>query len=122
MSLEGKAMKEKVVSRVKYCDGNHIGRYHINHILDIREYEAQFPEGKVATYTANTIFENMCAQLDEEKKYYRFLYEIQNHKKNGNVLSKDDGFIETRSGRRFKMTTAGGEARSALERRVYRLV
>jgi hypothetical protein len=65
----------------------------------------------MATYTANIIFENMFAQLDEEGKCYCLLDEIQDHKKDGNALFKDDGFIETRSGRRLRRLQQGGSWR-----------
>lgn len=100
-------MKGNFVLRIKDREGNPVERYHDKPILDTRVYEVQFPEGRMATYTANILSSDVFAQFDEEGRYYRLLDEIKDHKKDGNVLPKDDGFTETRSVRRLKKIEQG---------------
>ena len=101
-------VRAKVVGRKHGRDGNPVGVRHTNPVLDTREYQVEFPDGSTATYAANVIAENLYAQVDEEGRHFTILDEITDHVKDGSALSKDDGFIEDRHGRRRpKLSTRG---------------
>jgi hypothetical protein len=104
----GTLTKAKVVSRKRDADGNPVGRRHHNPILDTREYEVEFPDGAVDTFTANLIAENMYSQVDADGRSYALLSEIIDHKSDGSAVRKDDGFETTKDGQvRPRYTTKG---------------
>jgi hypothetical protein len=94
----GTLTKAKVVSRKRDVDGNPVGRRHHNPILDTREYEVEFPDGAVDTFTANLITENMYSQVDADGCLYALLSEIIDHKSDGSAVQKDNGFETTKDG------------------------
>ena len=73
-------VRGKVVYRKLDVDGNSIGRYNANPILDSRRYDLYFDNGEVTQLTAIAIAEQMYAQCD----------------KNGNDLFLIDSFIDYR--------------------------
>ena len=85
-----------------------IGRSNSNPLLDTREYEVEMPDGSVETYTANVIAENLYAQIDDDGNPYTIMEEIQDHRKDGDALSVEDGHYLTATGqKRLKRTTKG---------------
>jgi len=104
----GTLTKAKVISRKRDADGNPVGRRHHNPMLDKREYEVEFPDGAVDTFTANLIAENMYSQVDADGRSYALLSEIIDHKSDGSAVRKDDGFETTKDGQvRPRYTTKG---------------
>jgi hypothetical protein len=59
----------KVIRRKHELDGTVRGRENTNPMLDTRNYEIQFPDGRSDEYTANVIAENMFAQCDISKAH-----------------------------------------------------
>jgi hypothetical protein len=53
----------------------------------------QFPNGKVETYSANIIAENIYSQLDAEGNYYLLLGEIMDHHQNVSAIHTGDKFL-----------------------------
>ncbi|KAI2493498.1 Reverse transcriptase (RNA-dependent DNA polymerase) [Fragilaria crotonensis] len=52
----------------------------------------------------------MLSQVDDEGRSYAVMSEIVDHRTNGHALSKDDGFVEDKRGRRHpRITTRGWE-------------
>ena len=51
----GTLARGRVTERKRDHEGNVIGRYNANHILDTREYEVKFEEGDVTELTVNVI-------------------------------------------------------------------
>ena len=106
----GEAKKATVTSRKRDTDGKPIGKRHPNPLLDTRLYEVEFPDGSTKEITANLIAENMLSQVDNEGRSYAVLKEVVDHRTNGHAVSKDDGFVIDRQGRRHpRMTTRGWE-------------
>jgi hypothetical protein len=106
----GELKRGTVTSRKRDINDRPIGLRYSNPILDTREYEVIFPDGSTEDYTANTIAENMYAQVDQEGRTFAILDEVVGHRTNGHALSKDDGFFMTRSGKKAPvMTTRGWE-------------
>ena len=104
----GELVRGRVVGRKRDADGNPIGIRNPNPMLDTREYDVEFPDGSIETYTANIIAEAMYSQVDDLGREFLLMEEIVDHRKDGHAVPIDDGFIETPSGtRRPKITTKG---------------
>ena len=91
LSRMGDITKARVKARKQDADGNPIGHHNTNPILDMREYEIEFPDGATNTFTVNPIAENLYSQVDEEGNSYSIFSEIVDHKSKGMAISKDDG-------------------------------
>ena len=64
---QGEMMKSaKVKGRSKDSDGNIVGTYDNNPLLNSMLYDVEFPDGAVKQYAANTITQNMYEQVDGE--------------------------------------------------------
>jgi hypothetical protein len=101
-------VRARVVKRAKGEDGNPIGLYNRNPLLDSREYTVEFPDGTTAEYTANIIAENLFSQSDSEGNQYVILKEICDHKKDGRAILKEDGFTTSKNGNKVPKTTTKG--------------
>jgi len=62
-------------------DGDPIGEYDDNPILNTRVYDVLFPDGIVHQYLANIIAQNIYEPSDEDGFRYQLLDEIIDHKK-----------------------------------------
>jgi len=65
-----------VMKRLQDDDGNPIGQWHTNPLLNMWQYEVQFGDGLAAEYTMNLIAENLFTQCDPEGKYHLVFKEI----------------------------------------------
>ena len=74
----------KVVVIGRHCDtyGDLVGRVDENPILSTALYDVAFLDGTVKQYAANTIAENMFAQVDEDGHTYLMLDAITGHRSN----------------------------------------
>ena len=99
----------KVVGRSSDPEGNLVGHYHDNPMLNTYSYDVEFSDGLVREYAANIIAENMVSQVDEEGYSLIMLDSIIDYKRDpAVVLSNDDGYVVTRRGvKRRRKTTAG---------------
>jgi hypothetical protein len=70
-------------------------------------YNVEFEDGTLESYAANQIAEAIYAQVDEEGRQYLLIDEIIDHRKLGDAVSGDDGFI-THNGRRSPRKTTKG--------------
>jgi hypothetical protein len=104
----GEAKKATVVGRKRDHDGRPIGKRHANPLLDTRLYEVEFPDCSTEAIAANLIAENMLSQVDDEGRSYSVLSKIVDHRTNGHAISKDDGFVEDRYGKRHPRITTRG--------------
>ena len=87
-----------VVDRLRDKDGLPIGTAHNNPILDTRMYKDEFQDGHRASLAANTIAENLFAQIDDEGNRHVLFDEIVDHRTNGKQLLQQDAFLTTRTG------------------------
>ena len=98
----------KVIGRSKDINGEIVGVYDNNPMLNTMIYDVEFPDGDVREYGANVIAENIYAQVDLEGHSYNILDGIVDYKKESNAISKADKYIMTKSGqRRLRKSTAG---------------
>ena len=108
MDIGGEELVGTLVKRQKGLDGRPIGRRHNNPLFDTRTYSVRFPGGVLHEYTANVVAENLHAQLDSEGKRHLMMKEIIGHRKNGDAVSREDGFTISSNGNKHpKRTTKG---------------
>jgi hypothetical protein len=105
----GEAKKATIVGRKRDHDGQPFGKRHADPLLDTRLYEVEFPDGSTEAIAANMIAENMLSQVDDEGQSFSVLSKIVDHRTNGqNAISKDDGFVEDRYGKRHPRIATRG--------------
>ncbi len=80
-------------------EGNPVGEYDSNPMLNTRVYDVMFPDGDVQQYSANIIAPSIYDSTDDDGHRYQFLEEFIGHKKLHNVLSKSDGYVTTKMGK-----------------------
>jgi hypothetical protein len=97
-----------VVRRKRDRDGELLGRSNANPILDTSLYEVEFDSGETEAYSANIIAEHIYAQVDEEGYTHHLLDEIVDHMKDDTAVSREEGFITTKKGRKLPRRTTKG--------------
>mmetsp|Transcript_8849 Transcript_8849/g.12994 ORF Transcript_8849/g.12994 Transcript_8849/m.12994 type:complete len:196 (+) Transcript_8849:683-1270(+) len=76
----------------------------------MRRYEVEYLNGSIETMTANTIAENLLAQVDDEGHCQLLMAEIIDHHHDTTDIKKEDGHYNTKHGtKRKKQTTKGWE-------------
>ena len=60
----------KVVGCTKDDDGNIIGTYDHDPMLNSMVYDVEFPDGEIKEYSANIIAQNMYAQVDDNGHHH----------------------------------------------------
>ena len=104
---EGIAQSGRVKRRKRDEDGKLIGKSNANPILDTSLYEVEFEDGRVGTYAANIIAENIYEQVDDEGFTYTLFDAIVDHLKGDDAVPADEGFTEFRGRKYPKRTTRG---------------
>jgi hypothetical protein len=56
----------KVIGRKRDSEGNPIGRYHPNPLLDTTVHEVEFPDGVIHEYSANVIADALFTYVDQD--------------------------------------------------------
>ena len=98
----------KVTGRKRNADGNYIGQWNQNPILNTAVYEVEFPDGTEQAYSANVIAQNIYSRVDDEGREYLVLDEIIDHRKDGTAVAADDAFLTTKSGNKVRRRTTKG--------------
>ena len=100
--------KARVMKRRINTDGNEIGTYDSNPLLNSIIYEVKFPDGTVQDYGANVIAENLYSQLDEDGHRQQVLDCILEHSKDDTAVPKAEKYAVTKGGsKRLRKTTIG---------------
>jgi hypothetical protein len=105
--VEGRK-RATVKQRVRDFDGNLVGKSHKNPMLDTSEYIIEYEDGTSDRMFANTIAENIYAQVDEEGKQFALLKEITDHRTDENAIDIANGFTVLPNGRRIRKRTTKG--------------
>ena len=79
----------RIVGCKRDQDGNPVGQYNHNPLLNTRIYLAEFPDGHVAEYGANIIAEAIYNQVDSEGFDEVLFNEVIGHRKRSGALSVD---------------------------------
>jgi hypothetical protein len=104
----GEPERGKVLRRKRNADGDPIGKAHENPLFDTRQYEVEFADGSVGSYTANMIAESLYSVADSEGNHFLMLDELVGHKADKTAVPKEDGYITNQSGHRSRRTTTRG--------------
>jgi hypothetical protein len=98
----------RVIRRTVDSDGNVIGSWDSNPILNTLVYECEFNDGTIKEYSANVIASNIYEEGDADGFSSSMLYQIIDHKSSGEAVKLEDKYITTRTGtRRLRETTVG---------------
>jgi hypothetical protein len=105
------AQLARVSKRLRDNAGNPIGQANNNPILDTRLYEIEYLDGHRAAMSANTIAENMFAQVDQDGHRLILFDEIIGHRVDGSQVQEGNDDIITNSlgVKRQVQTTKGWE-------------
>ena len=107
---EGEREFAVVKKRAVDQDGRPIGVSNSNPLLDSRRYEVEFIDGRTDVFAANTIAENLLAQVDDDGRRLMLIEEIEDHRKTEGAIPIEQGTYRTRSGiTKRKRTTRGWE-------------
>ena len=88
----------RVTKRLKDANGLPTGTSNENPILDTRMYEVKYVDGHKASLTANTIAQNMFAQVNAKGNRHVLFDKIIDHHSTALALKQADAFIVTSSG------------------------
>ena len=94
-----------VTKHLKDENGLPIGTANENPTLDTRVYEVEYVYGHKASLTANTIAQNMFAQVDDEGNRHVLFDGIIDHRRTTLTLKQADSFIVTSSDNRRRRET-----------------
>ena len=89
----------KVKQRAVGPDGEVVGTYDENPMLNSIVYEVEFPDGQVREYGANVIAENMLTQVDSDGYRLSLMDGIIDYRKDETAVPLEDKYIHTKSGR-----------------------
>jgi hypothetical protein len=87
----------RVTKHLKDKDGLPIGRANNNPVLDTRMCEVEYPYGHKASLAANTIAENMFAQVGDEGNRHVLFEKIIDHRTDGTEVKQQDAFLKNGS-------------------------
>jgi hypothetical protein len=76
-------------------------------MLDTRNYEIEFPDGRSDEYTANVIAKNMYAQCDIEGRQFNLIEGIIDHRTDGHDVAPAKMYIKHGSNKKVRKTTKG---------------
>jgi hypothetical protein len=76
-------------------------------MLDTRNYEIEFSDGRSDEYTANVIAENMYAQCGIEGRQLNLMEGIIDHRTDGHVVAPVEMYIKHGSNKKVRKTTKG---------------
>ena len=87
--------------------GNQIGKYHSNPLLDSRLYEVEYVNGSTEALTANIIADSIMSQVDEEGHKQLLLKDIIDHRVDGTAMKHEDSLYVSGDTKRRKGITRG---------------
>ena len=105
---DGVMQAATVIGQSVDLEGNPIGEYDANPMLNTRVYDVMFPDGLVQQYSANLIAQGIFDAADDDGYRYQLLDEIIGHRKNSDALNKADGFVRSGNGQKKRRVTTKG--------------
>ena len=85
--------KAKVIGRAKDNNGEVIGEYDTNPLLNTIMYEVEFPDGDIKEYAANVIAENMYSQVDGDGHQAQIMDSLVDYRKYNTAIDKADMYM-----------------------------
>ena len=89
-------------------DGTPLGTQSNNILLDTSMYEVEFNDGDMEVMAANTIAENLLAQVDELGQRHLMMEEIIDHRVLKDAIPKSKGTFKTKQGTTRQVRTTRG--------------
>lgn len=103
-----KLSSAKVIGVSKDSNGDSVGLFNENPLLNTIIYDVEFPDGMVRQYAANTIAENILSQVDEDGHSHNVIEAVIDYSTDGHAVQKGNEYVVTKRGRkRVRHTTAG---------------
>jgi len=87
--------RARIIGRKRDADGNPVGDYNLNPILNTRVYLAEFDDGFIAEYSANAIADAIYVQTDDDGFEHTLFSSIIGHHKKEYALSDNAVFVNT---------------------------
>ena len=89
-------------------DGNVIGDYNENPILNTDIYDVEFQDGVIKPYSANVIVWNILNQVDSDGYHSQMLESISDYSKDGSAVTKEYQWLTSKRGNRVRRKTTIG--------------
>ena len=97
-----------VKERHTNTNGEVIGQFDVNPLLNNIIYDVEFADGTIKAYAANVIAQNMYAAMSDDGKCRQVIESILDHRTDQDVLPKSKKYIISKTGRRqMGKTTIG---------------
>jgi len=87
---DGQMLRARIIGRKRDANGNPVGQYNINPILNSCIYLAEFPDGHIQELSANTIIEAVYNQIDGDGFDEQFFHDIIDHCYDSTVMSPSE--------------------------------
>ena len=84
----------RVIKRSLGPDGNAVGAFNHNKMLDTRIYDIMFMNGTVQQLSANRIAMSMYEHVDSEGFTTKILNQVQRHRMTYTAIDKSDGYTK----------------------------
>ena len=98
----------RVIRRSVDKDGNFIGNYNEDPILNTVIYDVEFQDGVIKPYSANVIAQNILDQVDNDGCPNQMLDSISDYSKDGIAVAKENQWLTSKRGNCVqKKTTIG---------------
>ena len=98
----------RVVRRAVGSNGEAIGNWNENPILNTLVYECEFDDGTIKEYAANVIASNIYEEGDADGFSTSLMSKIVDHKSSGEAITMENKYFITRTGtKRMRQTTVG---------------
>lgn len=108
LDKEDSSALARVVRRAVDSNGEVIGKWDDNPVLNTLVYECQFDDGTIKEYAANVIASNIYEEGDADGFSDSLMHHIVDHKSSGEAVKMKDKYITTRTGtKRMRQTTVG---------------
>ena len=90
-----------IIGRKRDADGNPVGHYNMNPVLNTRFYLAEFADGFIAEYSANVIANAIYSPADDDGFEHTLCSGIIGHHKKQDALKPEDAFVSTQGSQNF---------------------
>jgi len=87
---DGQQIRARVTGRKRDANGNPIGQFHPNPMLNSRIYLAEFPDGCIQELSANAIVEAVYNQIDGDGYDENLFQDIIDHRFDSTALTKEE--------------------------------
>jgi len=93
---DGRMEHATIIGRKRDNDGNLIGKYDANPLSNTRVYLAEFPDGLIAEYSANTVVKAIYNDVNDDGYNEAFLVDIIGHERTNEAITNMEADQNTR--------------------------